>query len=150
MLGLTAELRAGEPARTDWVGKQVVPKQRDFMLRSSDAGGDRKGRPGVYGVQEAKGRSLLLERSSSVGGWVEADQFVPIDRATKFFDDVIRANPRDAFGYSMRGVALIVDKHDIERAIADFDKAVQLDPNNAEAYLLVPTPSIATVGRLSS
>jgi tetratricopeptide (TPR) repeat protein len=75
---------------------------------------------------------------------------VPIDRATKFFDDVIRANPRDAFGYSMRGVALIVDKHDIERAIADFDKAVQLDPNNAEAYLLVPTPSIATVGRLSS
>ena len=31
----------------DWVGKKVVPKHRDFTLRSSGDDADRKGRPGV-------------------------------------------------------------------------------------------------------
>jgi tetratricopeptide (TPR) repeat protein len=135
MMGLPAKSHAEDPACKDWIGKGVVPKHRDFVLRSSDNGADRKGIPGVYGVKEAKGSSLLLERSSGVSGWVEADQFVPIEEATTFFDDVIEANPRDAFGYNMRALALILDKQDADRAIGDFDKAVRLDPNDAIGYV---------------
>jgi hypothetical protein len=47
MLGLTAEPRAEEPARQDWVGKQVLPKHRDFTLRSSAKSGEIRGRCGV-------------------------------------------------------------------------------------------------------
>jgi tetratricopeptide (TPR) repeat protein len=135
LLGLSAEPRAEEPAGKDWIGKGVVPKHRDFVLRSSDNGADRKGSPGVYGVKEAKGSSLLLESSSGVSGWVEADQFVPIQEATKYFDEVVEANPGDAFGYNMRALALILHKQDFEQAMADFDKAVELEPNDALAYV---------------
>ncbi len=125
---------AAEPAGKDWVGKKVVPKHRDFTLRSCGDDVDRKGRPGIYQVREFKGSSLLLERSG-IRGWVEADQFLPIEVATKFFDEVIRANSQDAFGYIMRAKALTVDKKDFEHALADLDKAVQLDPRDALAYV---------------
>ena len=134
ILGLSTRPRADEPAGKNWVGKKVVPKHRDFTLRSSGDGADRKGRPGVYKVAEAKGSSLLIERSG-IRGWVEADQFLPIEGATKFFDEVIRANSQDAFGYIMRAKALIIDKKDFEHALADLDKAVQLDPADALAYV---------------
>jgi len=135
VLGLWAEPRAEEPAGKEWVGRRVMPKHRDFVLRSSDGGADRKEIPCIYGVKEAKGRSLLLEKSSGVSGWGDAEQFLPIEDATKFFDDVIDANPRDAFAYNMRALALLWNEQSYERAIADFDKAVELEPNGAVAYI---------------
>ncbi len=84
------------------LGRQKgVPKTRDFTLRSSGDDADRKGRPGLYQVKEARGSSILLE-GSGIRGWVEAEQFLPIEVATKFFDEVIRANSQDPFGYIMR------------------------------------------------
>ena len=116
----------------DWVGKKVVPKHRDFTLRSS---GGRRHHGQTRGLQgQGNQGSLLLVERSGVSGWVEANQFVPIEDATKFFDGVVQANSRDAFGYIMRAKSRIIDKEDFERAIADFDKAVQLNPKDALAY----------------
>ena len=101
MLGLTTEPHAEEPAHQDWVGKKVLPKQRDFTLRSSDGGAEITGRVGSYKVKETKG-PLLLVKKSGVSGWFEANQFVLIDDATKFFDGLVQASPGDGFGYIMR------------------------------------------------
>ena len=67
-LGFTQALGPAN-RRKDWVGKEVLPRQRDFTLRSSDNGGDQKGRPGVYEIKQANGSSLLVE-GPGISGWV--------------------------------------------------------------------------------
>ena len=46
---------------------------------------------------------------------------------------VIQLNPDDTNAYSNRG-AVFVSKGDYDRAIADFTKAIELDPNNTNAH----------------
>ena len=74
ILSLSAEARAAEPAGKNWIGKSVFPKQARFRAPVDEMAPIATVEPGEYGVKEAKGSSLLLERSSGVSGWVEADQ----------------------------------------------------------------------------
>jgi tetratricopeptide (TPR) repeat protein len=51
----------------------------------------------------------------------------------KACSEIIRSDPSDAIAYHTRGKAHQL-KGDLDRAIADYDKAIQLKPNYASAY----------------
>ncbi len=55
------------------------------------------------------------------------------DEAVATLDDVIRENPEDAAAYAERGQAH-VEQGDLDRAIADFDESIRLEPG-ATTYL---------------
>src|SRR5262245_20685756 len=48
--------------------------------------------------------------------------------------DIISGDGRDALAYYKRGVAY-QDKHEHDRAIADFNKAIEIDPKRNDAYV---------------
>lgn len=51
----------------------------------------------------------------------------------EFFDDRIKNNPLNGYGYLSRGLFLR-EKKELKRAIKDFEKAIKLDPNNGNYY----------------
>lgn len=51
----------------------------------------------------------------------------------KFFDDSIKNNPLNGYGYSFRG-RFLREKKELKRAMKDFEKAIELDPNNYNYY----------------
>jgi tetratricopeptide (TPR) repeat protein len=55
------------------------------------------------------------------------------DRAIEAFDQITKIDP-SADAYRGRGVAYY-EKGDLDRAMADFDKAITLDPKSARAYV---------------
>jgi lipoprotein NlpI len=55
------------------------------------------------------------------------------DKALRLADRAIEADPKDARGYLLRGVARAMLRQPAE-AIADFDKCIERDPRGAEAY----------------
>ena len=55
------------------------------------------------------------------------------DARIKSCSEILRANPSDAIAYHNRGTAHQL-KGDLDHAIADFDKANELQPKNASAY----------------
>jgi len=48
------------------------------------------------------------------------------------FNQTLRLNPNHALAYKNRG-RVYFDRKDYDKAIADFEKAMQLDPNEPES-----------------
>ena len=58
--------------------------------------------PRIFVVVEREGNSLLLSFGDEEPvGWAQSECVVPVERAIAFFTDQIRANPKDAFLYTM-------------------------------------------------
>ena len=140
----------------DWVGKRVVQKTsrlelRDLVGDPADplvpppprAEGNLKhdekvsstvNVPTFYEVQDRKGDWLVI---GPVGGGlvsrVRSADVLLAEGAIEFFSEQIRAQPKDAFSLSMRGM-LRQDKNELDAAIADYTQAIQLDPKCALAY----------------
>ena len=55
------------------------------------------------------------------------------DVRIKSCSEIIRSEPNNAIAYHNRGIAH-QSKGDLERALADYDTAIQLDPNYRSAY----------------
>ena len=76
---------------------------------------------------------------TAVGWYVKATDLwkrgKPTDpqKVVEYSSESIRLDPNYARAYNARGVAYKVLKQ-LDRAIADFDKAISLDPNDAKAY----------------
>lgn len=49
-------------------------------------------------------------------------------------EQLIRANPQDAGAYQKRGVIRSYSENDFQGAIEDYNKSIDLDPDNAETY----------------
>jgi len=114
-----------------WIGKKVVTKySAPVGVGAQKPGPDRVFR--VYTVQQRVGDRLQLV-SESASGWIEATKVVPIDEATDFYSQEIRAKPTSAAAYHQRGL-IWKSKGETDKAIADFTDAVRLDPKDASLY----------------
>jgi tetratricopeptide (TPR) repeat protein len=81
-------------------------------------------------VEHFNGEWLWLQdEKSGVAGWVQSKFVIPYEQAIDNYTDLIRGNPR-APNYNNRGV-IWKAKGEYDRAIADFDEAIRLEPGKA-------------------
>lgn len=67
-----------------------------------------------------------------VTGWVKKTDILPVDRALSYFTEAIEKSPT-AWDCVVRGL-IWHSRGELDKAIADFDKAIQIDPTFAVAY----------------
>jgi tetratricopeptide (TPR) repeat protein len=120
--------RASKPQGDDRIGKRVVQKNRDFVLRVEKQVVDRKSTLQTYLVEQVNGQWLWL-RAEGIAGWARADLVVPVEQAIAYYTDYVRDHPDDPFGYSMRATLLLDEKKDADGALKDYNEAVRLDPS---------------------
>lgn len=118
----------------NWIGKRVVQKERDFVLRIGKAVVDRREMLCTYRVEQVNGQWLWL-RSGALAGWTHADQVVPLEQAVVFYTDFIRDHPDDPYGYSMRGTINLQEKSDVDAALKDYSEAIRLDPSLVAVHI---------------
>lgn len=114
--------------------REVVPARPDFTFWD----GRKFIRPpradAIFIVEREEGeRVVIRERTDRrVRGWAAARDLVPLSRAESFFSARIQADERLAFPYLIRSV---VRDHlgQTDRALADLDQAVRIDPSCAAA-----------------
>ena len=127
---LAQEAAAGK----GWVGRRVIPKQRDFALKDAEGAPSHAAKIAVYRVDQVKGDALLLTADGgSPTGWAALGQVVPVEQAVEYFSDAIGKNPRDGYNYVMRARILLYEREDAEHALADCDEAIRLDPKDVLA-----------------
>jgi tetratricopeptide (TPR) repeat protein len=137
--GRLAGRAAGRPA-TRPAGPPVAPRvflqqKPDFVLWDAD----KKIEPRVIGlayqVERADRFQLLLKvPSHGLRGWTMSNAVISLDLAEPFFDQSIRMQPGDPFGYFMRAIARL-EKGNADGALADLDEALKRDPNNVPALI---------------
>ena len=128
-------LLPGNRRPSDWVGKAVVPKGRDFTLKDAQKGSQVKGPPEIYHVSQVSGKSVLLS-TAGFAGWAPIDQVVPLEQADSFFTNQIRANPGESFNHTMRAIVSLAHNGDLDRALGDLNEAIRLAPREADNYLI--------------
>jgi tetratricopeptide (TPR) repeat protein len=124
---------ARERPGAEWIGRRVVPKTRRLVLQ--DGPGDITV-PGFYRyrVKQAVGGRLLLQmEDDGVGGWVAADQIIPVEPALEYFTERIHTAPGDAYAYIRRAICW-GERKDPDRMLADLKQAAELDPENPIVY----------------
>lgn len=127
-------LVAQQPAPKNWVGRHVVQRYNNLVLRIEDRVIDRKRVIHFYRVEQKSGPWLWIRaEGNGFSGWATADEIVPVEEGIDFFTNQIRQNPRDVFSYMMRGT-LWEDKKDHQKALSDFGEAIRLSPNDAWVY----------------
>ena len=132
VLAAPAQLRAQDEA--DWVGKRVVPRARDFVLRNDDEPVEPSRKAiAIYRVEQAEdGPTLrLAAEGQRLTGSARIAEILPVEQAVGFFTDQIRVHPRDAFSYAMRALVRH-DRKEFDAALQDYDQAIRLDPGNAQ------------------
>jgi RNA polymerase sigma factor (sigma-70 family) len=134
-----------EPDAGNWVGQRVVTKL-GAVLSDRPQYGDDSARTGksrvpeprhltIYRVEEAKGPWLsLVAESDGLRAWVLVSQVVPLDQAIDYFTGVIKNNPKQGVAYRWRG-SLWLHQQAYERAMADLDEAIRLDPLDSRAFV---------------
>jgi tetratricopeptide (TPR) repeat protein len=125
-----------KPKADEVAGKRVLARRAGLVLRDQPGGkGPATPAPNVFFlVDRIEGSSLHLQTGVSAGGWAEAGEVVPVDRAVEHFSDVIAKNRRDAYAFSMRAKVLLFERDDPEHALADADEAVKIAPNDPLAH----------------
>jgi tetratricopeptide (TPR) repeat protein len=82
-------------------------------------------------VREVRG-GLLRVFCDGGYGWVKRNEVIPLDEGIDFFSAALRAKP-SADDYVSRG-RLWRAKGNVDKAIADYNEALRLDPKNQFAY----------------
>jgi hypothetical protein len=117
---------AAEPAKNASMTRRVVPKSRNFKLRSGETKTERNVPLDFWIVEKAEGAKLSVrgERSGIVG-FARADQVVDINQALAYFSGQIRDHKNGPFALVMRAM-LWRDKNELDKAITDLDEAIHL------------------------
>ncbi len=124
---------ATEPAAS-LVGRRVVQKERDFSLRVNDQVVSSRRFILFYKVDQTKDDWIWLKaEGKSLAGWAKADEVIPVEDGIVYFTRQIAAQPENAFHYVMRAT-LYDDRHDIDKALADYDEAIKLDPSQGWVF----------------
>jgi len=90
----------------------------------------------IYVVEKSEGNRLLLsDLNEGLRGWSAAGAVVPLSQADAFFSEQLKANPKSAFAFLMRGVVRF-ENDDLDHAAADVDEALRMDPKYVPALIL--------------
>jgi tetratricopeptide (TPR) repeat protein len=130
-----APARAEQTAAEHWLGKRVVQRNNNFPLRLDGQAVLRSGLEiHIYRVERIDGDQLWLSgEDEGPCGWGSADQFVRVDDALAYLADRIRYNPEDVFFYALRAT-IHDDKKELARAVDDWNRIVELEPDNPASY----------------
>lgn len=82
---------------------------------------------------QAKKRFDSRNYQTEAGEYLEKKE---IDRALSKFDDAIKADPSDYLAYYNRAWTNLLYKYNIDKAMADVEKSLELNPIHANSYLL--------------
>jgi cytochrome c556 len=117
----------------DVTGDPNLVKQ--YQQEATAAVKDRKAAPARRAkrtFKKAPARNNTDYTAAALALWQEGEYSNP-NKAKKYWDNTIAANPQLAEAYNNRGLALYnLRQH--ERAIADFSMAIQIKPQYAAAY----------------
>jgi tetratricopeptide (TPR) repeat protein len=123
----------------EWVGKRVITKfgavvrAGDASLENATSGASRN-LDHIYRVEQANGDSLSLrDEKTGAADQISAQSVVPYDHAVDYLTNEIQTNPTSRAAYSRRG-ALWREKKEYDKANADYDVAVRLQPGLTQAY----------------
>jgi tetratricopeptide (TPR) repeat protein len=122
-------------AETGWIGKRVVPAQSMITLVVSGEAIERVRKEiEFFRVEQVAGASVWITAADRrTSGWVNGDELVLVDRAVDYFSRRTRENPGDSFSFAARAI-LWRDQGELDKAIADHDKAIRLDPKAGAYY----------------
>jgi len=120
-----------------WKGKEVILTRAGVKLEVS-AG--EKIAPRTSGVakdvtfrvlKDENGRLLIESRRQR--GWIARGDAVLLDQAVTHFTEHLAHHLEDSHAFMARGVALM-SKNEPDKSLADFNKAIELDPKATLAY----------------
>ena len=126
------------PARADdtsWIGKQALAKVKNPKMHEDPS-------PDSTQVGSVRVEPVKVERvhgafvwvhSLDRAGWVDRAELAFLDEAVPYFTSRIEQNSEDAFAYGQRANAYRLNG-ERDKAIADLDEAIRLDPNNARYH----------------
>ena len=76
---------------------------------------------------------MICPLGSGLVSKVRSADVLLAEGAIEFFSEQIRAKPKDAFSFSIRGM-LRHDKNELDAALADYNQAIEIDSKCALAY----------------
>ena len=136
LLGVSASRAAAQdkadpgnaPAAPQPDDPRVIVIRVDAPLRSGSTLVGKAALAEILTGREVNGEWLWIPDAK---GWIKQSDVVPLDRAMIHFTAQIEQNPTSR-AYFERGAARI-SLGDYEKAVADFSKAIELDPKNLPA-----------------
>jgi tetratricopeptide (TPR) repeat protein len=128
-------LLASTAALAQAVGDRIVVTAEDAKLQTQNGvvGSVRRGN--ILTVKELNGEWSWVSDSSgkeTVQGWINRRDVIPFEKALEFFNNGLRRNPSAEF-YTIRGT-IWTEKQEYDKAIADFNEALRVDPKYASAH----------------
>jgi tetratricopeptide (TPR) repeat protein len=115
--------------------RKVVQKWPEFVIWD----GDNKIFPTragmVYRIERADKDGMIISLpSQGLQGWVPRDSVIEYNQAEDYFTTELDLNPETSFVHLMRAV-VCQDNQRLDRAFADLDEAIRLDPRNVSAWI---------------
>ena len=117
------------------VGDRIVVTAEDAQLKTktNTVGIVRRG--SILTVENLNGEwswVIFSSRHETVEGWINRRDVIPFEKALEFFNKGLGRNPNAEF-YTIRGT-IWMEKQDYDKAIADFNAAIRLEPKSANAH----------------
>lgn len=124
-----------QPDRAAQALSATIEPEKDVIVRVARANLELQGQPIARTVAGTVFPARRVEKNWVWidFGWIRRDDVLPLDGAVEYFTEQIRRRPT-ALGYLVRGAALSRQGED-DKALADFQAALRLEPRNAVVYL---------------
>jgi tetratricopeptide (TPR) repeat protein len=132
---VVAACSAIETASAQQKGDRIVTIT-ETLLRSQDGTGtmiDKGKRLTVKYVSHDRLYATWIGDTGTIEGWINRSDVIPFSQSLDFFGKELKRSPT-ARTYAIRAT-IWAEKHDYDKAIADWSEAIRLEPNQPSAYV---------------